>query len=69
MAKMNGCNSDMPMGTIGDKSTRMNPGKVTRNNLSKGGVNQQAGGSDTFAGKPALGKGKTGQGKYQHDKR
>lgn len=45
MAKMNGCNSDMVKGPIGSRSTRMNPTKFARNNLSKGGVNDQMGGT------------------------
>lgn len=51
MAKMNGCNSDLPTGSIGVKSTRMNPGKVTRQNLSKGGVNTHLGGTTSKAPK------------------
>lgn len=44
MAKMNGCNADMPTGPIGKNSTRMNPNDFARNNLAKNGVNQDLGG-------------------------
>lgn len=44
MAMKNGCNSDMPKGPIGSRSTRMNPNSFARNNLAKGGVNEHQGG-------------------------
>lgn len=67
MARMNGCNADLPTGPIGDKSTRMNPAKATRQNMSRGGVNDHSGGSDKWDGKPALSKGDNGTGKYHHN--
>lgn len=69
MAKMNGCNSDMPKGPIGKNSTRINPNSFARNNMSKGGVNAHAGGSDTWDTKPKLSAGDNGLGKHRHDKR
>jgi hypothetical protein len=39
MAEKNGVNKTMPQGTIGTRSTRMNPNDFARNNMAKGGVN------------------------------
>jgi hypothetical protein len=59
--KSNGCNADMPKGTIGTHSTRMNPNSFARNNLSMGGVNKD------IPGKPSQKAGSVGQGKYRND--
>jgi hypothetical protein len=68
MAKMNGVNygMDKPSGT---NSKRMDPKSFARNNLSMGGVNGHAGGTESFTHKPGLSKGQMGQGKHRHDKR
>lgn len=63
MAKMNGCNSDMPKGTVGTNETRVNPATAGRNNLSKGGVNKHSGGSDVWGKKAAVKSGGVAQGK------
>ncbi len=67
MAKMNGCNADMPKGPIGKNSTRMNPNSFARNNLAMGGTN--AHGSNVGSEKPKLSAGSNGTGKHRHDKR
>jgi hypothetical protein len=65
MAKMNGCNADMPKGPVGSRSTRINPNSFARNNLSKGGVNDQMGGTkDKMTCKVAAGG--VSQGKHTH---
>ena len=67
MASMGGCNADVK--PSGSKSTRVNPAGSARNNMSKGGVNDHAHGSDTFAHKPKLSAGKIGTGKHRQDGR
>lgn len=62
MAKMNGCNADMPKGPVGMRSTRMNPATMTRANLSKGGVNGHVGGTKESY-KPCIPAGKAGDNK------
>lgn len=65
MASMGGCNYDVK--PSGKNETRVNPKDSARNNLSKGGVNDHAHGSDTFAHKPKLAAGQNGIGKYCQD--
>lgn len=67
MAKMNGCNEGMAAPS-GKNSTRMNPNDFARNNLSMGGVNKHAGGTDKFTHKQGLAAGQNGQGKMKNDK-
>lgn len=51
MAFKGGCNADMPQGSVGKNNKRVNPGKATRQNLSKGGVNDHIGGTTERAPK------------------
>lgn len=67
MAKMNGCNSDIPNSTIGTRSTRVNPAAIKRNNLASNGVNKHSGGSDKWGKSPALKAGSNGTGYHRHD--
>jgi hypothetical protein len=58
MAKMNGVNSDMVKGPIGQRSTRIDPTDFERNNLSKGGVNHHLGGHKPGQAKSTAGTAK-----------
>ena len=69
MAKMNGCNTGFMDMKGAQGKMRVVPAQWARNNLSKGGVNDHAGGTDKPAKKPPLSAGSMGQGKHRHDKR
>lgn len=65
---LGGCNYEFKSANSPQGVKRVTPSSFARNNMSKGGVNKHAGGSDKWDGKPALAAGQNGIGKHRHDK-
>lgn len=59
MAKMGGCNYEFKSASSPQGKGRVTPSTFSRNNLSKGGVNDHIGGTDKAGKKPALGAGRS----------
>lgn len=58
MASKGGCNYEFNSANSPQGKNTLTPSTFARNNLSKGGVNKHAGGSDKWDGKPGYGAGK-----------
>jgi hypothetical protein len=69
MAHKGGCNYEFESAKSAQGEKRVTPSTFSRNNMSKGGVNKHAGGSDKWDGSPAQAAGTNGVGKYRHDKK
>ncbi len=63
MARKGGCNYEFESAKTAQGTKRITPSTFSRNNLSKGGLNQHANGSDVWGKSPKVSKGKAHDGR------